>query len=71
MFKIKYKVNGKIERYKARLIVKEYTQQEGLDYRETFLPVEKMITVRTIISIATSYKGCGLVQMNVNNAWTS
>ena len=38
VFKIKYKSDGSVERYKARLDAKSYTQQEGLEYIETLLP---------------------------------
>lgn len=68
MFKIKYKENGKIERYKARVVAKGYTQQESLDYHNTFSTVAKMVIVRTIISMATS-RGWNLFQMDVNNTF--
>jgi Reverse transcriptase (RNA-dependent DNA polymerase)/Integrase core domain/gag-polypeptide of LTR copia-type/GAG-pre-integrase domain len=68
VFKIKYKSDGTVERYKARLVAKGYTQTYGIDYKETFAPVTKMNTVRTVMSIATN---CDwpLFQMDVRNAF--
>jgi Reverse transcriptase (RNA-dependent DNA polymerase) len=53
-----------IERYKARLVTKVYTQNYDIDYTEIFAPVAKMNTVRILFSIAVNEKW-NLYQMNV------
>ena len=46
MFIVKCKADGSIERYKARLVVKGFTQTYGIDYQETFAPVAKINSIR-------------------------
>lgn len=68
VFTIKHLSNGDIERYKARLVARGFTQTYGEDYKDTFAPVAKLHTVRVILSIATN-RDWDLWQMDVKNAF--
>ncbi|CAI7817414.1 unnamed protein product [Closterium sp. NIES-54] len=68
LFKIKSDADGKIERYKSRLVAKAYQQKEKVDYKELFAPVVKPTTLRTVLARAT-IKGWVVKQMDITTAF--
>ena len=70
VFKIKMLKDDSIERYKARLITKGYSQCPGVDYHEVFAPTFRPATLQLILALA-ALKGMTLHSVDVSAAFTN
>ena len=68
VFKKKLKVDGTIDKFKARLVAKEYTQKEEINYFDIYSPVTRLSTIRILIVMASIHKLI-VHQMDVNTAF--
>ena len=55
MFKKKMNVEGKVEKYKALLVAKGYSQVLGIDFGDIFYPVAKVTSIRLILSVVFAF----------------
>jgi len=64
----KYDREGNLQKYKARLVAKGYSQIPGMDYNDTFAPVVRMETIRTLLALAVQ-ENWEIQQMDVKGAY--
>ena len=65
VFKNKMNEQGEVVRNKARLVCKGYSQQEGIDYEETYAPMDRIEVVRFLLAYVAQKK-FKVYQMDVN-----
>lgn len=68
LFRHKMRSDGKLERYKARWVVRGFSQCLGSDFDETFSPVVKPATIRAVLTVAAT-RDWPVHQLDVNNAF--
>jgi hypothetical protein len=68
VFKHKLRSDGTLERYKARWVVRGFNQRPGIDFGETFTPVVKPATIRSVLAVVAS-KQWPAHQLDVSNAF--
>lgn len=68
IFHHKLKPDGSLDRYKARWVLRGFSQHLGFDFGETFSPVVKPATIRTLLSLAVS-RSWPIHQLDVKNTF--
>jgi len=68
VFKIKCRVDGSIDKFKARLMAKGFTQIQGIDYEETFSPVVRFASICILLALV-AYLDLELFQIDVKTAF--
>jgi len=68
VFRVKYGDHGQAEHFKGRFVAKGYSQKPDVDYGETFSPVVRFNSIRTLLAVAVK-KGMLIHQMDVVTAF--
>ena len=68
IYKTKQDADGNVQKHKARMVARGFTQQPGIDFNEMFAPVACIDTVRIVLAIAVQKKW-HVHQMDVKSAF--
>jgi hypothetical protein len=68
IYKVKQAADGSVEKYKARFVARGFSQIEGIDYDETFAPVTRYSSIRSILALSAQM-GWRIHQMDVKTAF--
>eukprot|EP00253_Pinus_taeda_P019494 PITA_19494 len=68
LYKSKFNTDGSIDKHKAILVAKRYSQKKGIDYEDTFAPVANLSTIRIMIALTTKYNW-KMHQLDVKSAF--
>ena len=68
VYMTKLNSDGSLDKFRARLVTRGFQQTEGVDYFDTFNPVENHSTIRDLFNVATTF-GQQIQQVDVNNAF--
>jgi len=70
VYRIKKNSDGSVIKYKSRLVAQGFTQEPSVDFKETYAPVSKATTVRTLFAIAAA-KGFEVTQVDISTAYVN
>ncbi|SCV69750.1 BQ2448_1144 [Microbotryum intermedium] len=68
VFRTKRDKDGRPTSYKARLVARGFTQRAGIDFKETFAPTVKFVSIRTLIALAAA-RGYHIIQADIDKAY--
>ena len=65
---MKYDERGDVNRYKARLVAQGFSQTPGVEFNETFAPVARFGTIRSLLAVGVK-RHMSIHQMDVTTAF--
>ena len=60
--------DGKIQKYKACIVMQGFTQVKGIDFNKTFAPIAKLLSLCTILALAAKFN-LKVHQMDIKSAY--
>ena len=67
-FANKFDSDGNVNKHKARFVAKGSSQQQGIDYKDTYSPTTRLSTIRIVLQIVTNLGGMPK-QMDIKTAY--